>query len=131
MKIAVSALIGPALDWAVAVCEEKPIRHDPAARGRTADGGYWVWPGVPAMRIGKEYSPSTNWAQGGPIIAREFIALNGGQEPCASMQIEVADGVFLALDWIEGRGTTPLIAAMRCYVASRLGGEVEIPGGLC
>jgi hypothetical protein len=24
-------------------------------------------------------------------------------------------------------GTTPLIAAMRCYVASKLGDEVEIP----
>lgn len=25
------------------------------------------------------------------------------------------------------KGPTPLIAAMRCYVASRLGDEVEIP----
>jgi hypothetical protein len=27
-------------------------------------------------------------------------------------------------------GHTPLIAAMRCYVASKLGDEVEIPEGL-
>jgi hypothetical protein len=27
----------------------------------------------------------------------------------------------------EGTGSTPLIAAMRCYVASKLGDEVEIP----
>jgi hypothetical protein len=27
----------------------------------------------------------------------------------------------------EFRGRTPLIAAMRCYVASKLGDEVEIP----
>ena len=28
----------------------------------------------------------------------------------------------------EEQGPTPLIAAMRCYVASQLGDEVEIPG---
>jgi len=28
---------------------------------------------------------------------------------------------------IHGKGPTPLIAAMRCYVASKLGDEVEIP----
>jgi hypothetical protein len=28
---------------------------------------------------------------------------------------------------IKGYGHTPLIAAMRCYVASKLGDEVEIP----
>jgi hypothetical protein len=30
----------------------------------------------------------------------------------------------------NGYGITPLIAAMRCYVASKLGDEVEIPAGL-
>jgi hypothetical protein len=27
----------------------------------------------------------------------------------------------------EGEGPTPLIAAMRCYVQSRLGDEVDVP----
>ena len=31
---------------------------------------------------------------------------------------------------IHGRGPTPLIAAMRCYVASKLGDEVEVPDEL-
>jgi len=30
----------------------------------------------------------------------------------------------------DEEGFTPLIAAMRCYVASKLGDEVEIPEGL-
>ena len=30
-------------------------------------------------------------------------------------------------EWAESTGHTPLIAAMRCYVASRLGYEVEVP----
>lgn len=32
--------------------------------------------------------------------------------------------------FIERRGPTPLIAAMRCYVASKLGEEVEVPDSL-
>ena len=51
---------------------------------------------------------STNWGHGGPIIEREGI------EICP-----IGNGEFY--------GDTPLIAAMRCYVASKLGDEVEIP----
>jgi hypothetical protein len=60
---------------------------------------------------------STDWAQGGPIIEREKITIEWTGE-----------------DWMgyirhdeEFFGPTPLIAAMRCYVASVLGNEVEIP----
>ena len=60
---------------------------------------------------------STNWAQGGPIIERERIELEH-------------DG-FIWWARIKAdedySGPTPLIAAMRCYVASKLGDEVEIP----
>jgi hypothetical protein len=63
------------------------------------------------------YKPSADWAQGGSIIEREKIALflNGNDEWAAT------DGIKNAV------GDTPLIAAMRCYVASKLGDEVEIP----
>ena len=65
------------------------------------------------------YSPSTKWEQGGPIIEREYISL-----------IPYGD-FWSALPWIIGekdhRGETPLIAAMRCYVNSKLGAEIEIP----
>ena len=61
-----------------------------------------------------DYHPSTNWAQGGPIIERECIELqNWG----------VLSVPWSA--WIDEEhhhyGTTPLIAAMRCYVASKQG----------
>jgi hypothetical protein len=68
----------------------------------------------------KHYRPSTNWALGGPIIEREKIATN------YSMKREC----WFAENFIEteiGSGATPLIAAMRCYVASKLGDEVQIP----
>ncbi len=121
MKIKTSELIGTALDWAV-VWAERP--SGPTGEGwyeRDADGKLFD----PLNEC--TVSASTIWEQGGPIIERECIALNGGQEPCASMQIEVADGDFIVDKWIEGRGPTPLIAAMRCYVASKLGDEVDVP----
>jgi hypothetical protein len=69
---------------------------------------------------------STNWTQGGPIIERECIAV----------------GCIHTTGWTpnswdaehplrhRGHGPTPLIAAMRCLVASKLGDTVEIPDGL-
>ena len=67
----------------------------------------------------EDYSPSADWSQGGPIIDREAITL--------SAYCSKDDSV----DWYAGRfsmkSTTPLIAAMRCYVYSELGDEVDIP----
>ena len=60
---------------------------------------------------------SSDWAQGGPIIERARINIEpfediGGKQWCSNGQWE---------------SPTPLIAAMRCYVASKLGDEVDIP----
>jgi hypothetical protein len=60
---------------------------------------------------------STDWAQGGPIIERERITPEWTGEDWMAY-IKHDEEVF---------GSTPLIAAMRCYVASKLGDEVEIP----
>jgi hypothetical protein len=66
---------------------------------------------------------STDWVQGGPIIERERIALDTWDEGWLATRIE--DPAIS-----EAIGPTPLIAAMRCYVASRLGDEVEVPNEL-
>lgn len=92
-----SELTGAALDWAVARCE--------GGVGENQLLGAW-------------YAPSTNWAQGGPIIERERIELVPNGEGWDALQDD---------QHIPNEGTTPLIAAMRCYVASKLGDEVEIP----
>ena len=67
------------------------------------------------------YPFSTDWAQGGPIIERE----------CIDLQYQGGDSDIWAADMCGNEssvyGNTPLIAAMRCYVASKLGDEVEIP----
>ena len=68
------------------------------------------------------YEPSTNWSQGGPIIERERIAVK--ENGCGWWFARV-EGGFGRGKWV--RGDTPLIAAMRCYVASKLGDKIEIP----
>lgn len=126
--VATSAIIGPALDWAVATLEKMPIKKDPMGFGRQSPGGYWIWPDMypprpTYMQIGKQYSPSTDWAQGGPIIERKWIELGAYEDQWrAVMHMEHGS---LYLD-----GSTPLIAAMRCFVLSELGPEIEVPAEL-
>lgn len=69
------------------------------------------------------FEPESDWSQGGPIIEREKI----------QTQWEKDDACWVATlcrkhgEWFQFSGFTPLIAAMRCYVASKLGDEVEVP----
>jgi hypothetical protein len=66
----------------------------------------------------------TEWAEAGPIIERERISVfqNGDGSWSAMMPQAHEDD-----DLVSGTGLTPLIAAMRAYVASRFGEEVELP----
>lgn len=103
MKIKTSELKDKALDWAVATCEGVDEllfeSHD----------------------VGR-FHYSTDWSQGGPIIEREKITLR----PDKDGWIAYAKGKMLDIGF-PMCGPTPLVAAMRCYVASRLGDEVDIP----
>ena len=60
------------------------------------------------------YSPSTDWTQGGPIIERERLEIRRDNHGWTAL----GNGCY-------GDGPTILIAAMRAYVASRFGDEVE------
>lgn len=95
-----SALTGTLLDWVVAKCDG--YRLDLAPEG--------------------SYTPSTDWAQGGLIIERERI--NTYATPIGWDATRDLDMLDFSRTY---RGLTPLIAAMRCYVASKLGETVEIP----
>jgi len=120
-----SMLSGAALDWAVAHCEGLPIRKDPMGfGGGVEEGGYWIWDdGVPSKAryelIGRNYSPSTKWEQVGPLIDRHGISIwkTGG-----SWHARDFEAPNLVLE-----GSTPLVAAMRFFVASRLGTHVDVP----
>jgi len=100
-----SELTGHALNWAVAEADGCPVK------GVNNRRNYW--------------QPSTDWSQGGPIVEREVSMLmrtNGGDW--------IAQGSYDFANDTEAKryyGKTLLEAAMRCYVASKLGDEVEIP----
>lgn len=68
---------------------------------------------------------SMDWAQSGPIIEREVIALEPmtHDEHGYGWLATRGEGSNIYMEF----GSTPLIAAMRCYVASKLGDEVTIP----
>jgi hypothetical protein len=110
-----SELQGPALDWAVAKCEGIDLFE--------TEG--WLYDHDTGTR--KPYGPSTNWSQGGPIIERERIALCPGYLWEASKDFDAVGG---DTDTAVEHGPTPLVAAMRCFVTSTLGEEVEIPEAL-
>jgi hypothetical protein len=75
--------------------------------------------GMEGAFLANPYSYSTNWIFGGPIIEREKLDV-------------FCSDVIWGSAWdrhpnVVCTGETPLIAAMRCYAASKLGGEIEIP----
>lgn len=111
-----SELTGAALDWAVARAECLDCYADMTGRSRPAWATF--------VDFGDEahvmYTPSEHWGFGGPIIEREGLSV-----VCMSSQHWGAhpsrgDAPFMY-------GETPLIAAMRCFVASCLGDEVDVP----
>ena len=93
---------------------------------------------------GEVFEPSRNWAHGGPIIEREFIHLDVGIDSgerfwmgtcCARWEGTLVligkpkPGEKTLADLPKdghGDGLTPLVAAMRAFVAHKLGNEVDL-----
>jgi hypothetical protein len=117
MKVTTNELQGAALDWAVAKCEGIEVRQVE---------------GVLVDPLGLQFSPSIDWSYGGMVIEREGIAIdcircNGNIDGWQAANMVADDENW---DANVQYGPTPLIAAMRCYVASKLGDEVEVPNEL-
>lgn len=112
-----SELTGAQLDWAVLTVEN----HEDAAWYLDNKGRLMEEHG----EVSAAYCPSTLWNHGGPIIERREIALCVcGTRWEAARVIDIAGG---DTDTIIEYGPTPLVAAMRCYVASKLGDEIDVP----
>ena len=158
MKIKTSELTGPALDWAVAKAQgtlgQKPSRcfdckHYEERQGRDeaiqychhpkmdfVDGSeaFGTWPSdyathekCPINELTAE-PYSSDWSVGGPLIEREKLSPSpadfGLFWRCYSFGTDgMNNGVWAC-------GPTPLIAAMRCYCASKLGDSPEVPDEL-
>ena len=122
MKHKVSELTGGLLDAAVAKANGWPFDINPIGDGRFC----YLTQGA------ESFSPSRLWSEGGWIIENELIELvvfrqpgddDGDEIIWSAYYTESANGEKPP----EGRGPTPLIAAMRAYVCSKLGEEVELP----
>ena len=109
-------LTGAALDWAVSHCVEWSRKF-------------------PIMPF-KVLPYSTDWAQGGPIIEREKIGVWWATHYVDDDGVEYGNHWYAEPACTDDNadkpyrvavGPTPLIAAMRCYVSSKLGDEVELP----
>jgi hypothetical protein len=105
-----SELTGNALNWAV--------NHAEGLTGVLAPVNY----------CGK-------WEFGGPIIDREDIAMSSTPDglwaayaPKGTRLVQHGGQAAEVFNWTyKQQGYTPLIAAMRCYVASKLGDDINIP----
>jgi len=122
-----SDLTGVALDWAVAKCEG----HDAHVYGGIVRT-------TMCKMFGSECKYSTDWLQGGPIIEREGIPIRKHSSGTWYAHMNLGDGEraqWHKHEWVTSKvqkqvrfdGPTPLVAAMRCYVASKLGDEVDVP----
>lgn len=154
MKLKTAELDAAALDWAVAKAEGRTLRLDPMGfrkdAPRSTQAGWWIWEdasrqtGEPDPRngvylvVGTDYAPSRTWAQGGPIIECEGISLTSEARDGSlwkakftyTREVLLLRPVRLAHTYCLSRGPTALVAAMRCYVQSKLGDEVVVPDEL-
>jgi hypothetical protein len=126
MKIKTSQLKGAALDWAVAKCEGlrayiRPYEH--TLTGLCILDADLVDMGTDGPQ---ELRYSDDWSQGGEIIERLGI---GVTKVKAIKSYHWVAGLTIPSD-LPMYGDTPLVAAMRCFVTSKLGDEVDVPDEL-
>lgn len=124
VKVKYDALTDRALDWAVAKCvwSDREVYID-------------IWPSCkrievpvsPGAEVKFVYNPTINWEQGGALIDRERLSFvtsgTGPKDPVTGLEPVVCIGSACK----AAQGPTHLIAAMRCYVRSKLGDEIDIP----
>ena len=130
MKIETEQLIDVALDWAVGHAMQYvtygtlgwtvtlPVPSEPPTSS-------------PPLPFPKNFSPSTRWAQAGPLLQVEMM-----EHGMSLASADYEDGKFTSYYWsdsfkdIEASGPTPLIAAMRTLVRRVLGDVVDVPDEL-
>lgn len=127
IEVRAAELTGAALDWAVAMavghalCEDA-IQGDHILIGH-GDGDL------------RPFRPSTDWAQGGPLIYEHDVALfSTADDRWHALHEQSMGRGGSYIDCYDrdadGSGATPLIAAMRALVASKLGDVVSVPAKL-
>ena len=130
VEVKTAELIGAVLDWAVAVVLEREYGEGRVVKVCRVEATFPAWierensPG--SAPYYHRFSPSTDWSQGGPLIDKMGgfelkVWLESTPETKCEAHIHSYEG-----NWIVF-GPTPLIAAMRCLVAAKLGDTVQVP----
>ena len=120
MLVKVAELIGPALDWAVAKCEgraENGVYSEPVLRNGQLHIHYC------GAVLDNAWCPTTDWAQGGPIVDK-----NPRISPTYDERFD-SWFAYKQSPALYGKQSF-LVSAMRAYVASKLDTEIEIPNSL-
>lgn len=108
MKLKTKPLTGSALNWAAGVALGRDDLYP--------DCGYVVYREI----FGEfRWEPATNPRQGWPMVEAFRIAVSPDSDTDWYASIGSDEDIYT--------GETPLVAAMRCFVASKLGSEVEVP----
>lgn len=113
-------LIGPALDRAAAQCADLPYPY--TIREHIHNCCVVYREKVPT-------SLSTDWAQAGPIMAREHIEMHysyANKTWTAFKNTTDSDGVVGGMG-LKMTHVEPLVAAMQCWVAHKMGLDIELP----
>lgn len=136
IEVKTAELIGPALDWAVAKADGREI--EPSGTDLYLRGQYHGITHGEYLRTRRRWSPSADWAQGGPLVDKlmssgkwELVPWFGGVlfQNYTSECIPV-DGQSWDVQSVLATGKTVLIAACRAIVAAKLGDVVSVPAEL-
>lgn len=124
IEVKTADLTGAALDWMVAQVEAVPV-----AIAAPHYGTDWR---VYKPDFGGKYSPSTDWAIGGPLIAKFQVALipeaHDGMEGTEMSERWYADVYYCSGEqYTTEHCDTALIAACRAIVATKFGDSVQVP----
>ena len=120
MKIHTKDLTGAALDWSVAVALGWKLERPQDGQFIDNDGNRWL-AGYRQYAPKISFSPSSNWAQGGPLVQSQLFWVEE-----QSYDQWGAEGVGGETQY----GPTALIAICRAVVACKLGDEVDVPDEL-
>ena len=115
IEVKTADLIGPALDWAVAQVEGVNYRQD-GIKCKTR-----IAPRKLHHYTEPNFSPSTDWSWGGPLIEKFILDLKFCvfELPNESWEAETHES------WANG--STALIASMRAIVHANFGDTVSVP----
>jgi len=111
---------GPALDWAVAKAagQEVEITYLGSKTDLSGYSGLFCW----LAKSRCPYKPSTDWAQGGPLIEQFDIWIAGPLEMGRPTQ-----ACSVGIDGVSTEGNTKLEAACKAIVAAKFGDAVTVP----